>query len=128
MALGENAAIDQLDMVWERRELEDELSVKTNRKTVKGTSQQWAANKNESWVMKRIFPEVVERAIYSSALKKFPYGTRTLVRPICSKISCLPQANGRVTSPTDTEMEAMLGGGELYLIRSFTIKTVSVLR
>lgn len=65
VALGENAAIDQLDMVWERRELEDELSVKTNGKTVKGTSQQWAANKNVRRVMKRIFPEVVERAIYS---------------------------------------------------------------
>lgn len=97
MALGENAAIDQLDMVWERRELEDELSVKTNVKTVKGTSQQWAANKNERRMMKRIFPGVVERAIYSGALKIIPYGTRTLVRLICFKFSCLPQANGHLT-------------------------------
>lgn len=71
-------------MVWERRELEDELSVKTNGKTVKGTSQQWAANKNELRVMKRIFPEVVERAIYSSGFKKkFHMGQEPPVRPIC---------------------------------------------
>lgn len=110
VALGENAAIDQLDMAWERRELEDELSVKTNGKTVKGTSQQWATNKNERRVMKRIFPEEVERAIYSGALKKIPYGTRTFVRPICSKLSCLPEANRCLASHTDTAMEAMLQG------------------
>lgn len=78
MALGENAAIDQLDIVWERPELEDELSVKNNVKTVKGTSQQRAATKNERREMKRILPEVVERAIYTGALKKIPYWTRTL--------------------------------------------------
>lgn len=124
VALGENAAIDQLDVAWERRELEDELSVKTNGKTVKGTSQQWAANKNERWVMKRIFPEVVERAIYRGASKKFPYGTRTLVRLICFNLAVYLRQTDELHV---TQTRRCWKGCELYLIKSFTIKTVSVL-
>lgn len=77
-AFGGNAAIDQLDIVWERRELEDELSVKTNVETVKVASQQRAANKNEQQEMGRIFLEVVERTIYCSALNNFHMGQEHL--------------------------------------------------